>query len=74
MLRSLLIKQPFEQQAPEVQALMQACVKQLLRQARSWGLQPALLDLLSHMPLLHAADYEYALELAHTAGGLAHSW
>jgi hypothetical protein len=43
-------------------------MKQLISQAGQCGLQPALLDLLQHIPLLHAADYEQALQLACAAG------
>lgn len=70
ILRSVLQQRPFQQQPPEAQALLQACMKQLARQAGSWGLQHAALELLRQVPLLHAADYEHVLLLARAAGAL----
>lgn len=70
ILRSVLQQQPFQQQPPEAQALLQACMKLLARQAVAWGLQPALLDLLRRVPLLHAAEYEHVLRLARASGAV----
>ena len=68
ILRSVLQQRPFQQQQPEAQALLQACMKLLVREAGTWGLQPAALKLLRRVPLLHAADYEHVLQLARASG------
>uniref|UniRef100_A0A383WJV7 Uncharacterized protein n=1 Tax=Tetradesmus obliquus TaxID=3088 RepID=A0A383WJV7_TETOB len=68
MLRSVLQQQPFQQQPPEAQALLQACMKQLMRQASIWVLVPEVLDMFCRVPLLRAADYEHALQLARASG------
>lgn len=70
MLRSVLQQQPFQQQPPEAQALLQACMKQLMRQASIWVLVPEVLDMFCRVPLLRAVDYEHALQLARASGAV----
>jgi hypothetical protein len=59
---------PFEQQQQATQAMLQAVMKQLVRNAKRDGLSPRLLQLLPHIPLMHTDDYEDLLQLAETGG------
>jgi hypothetical protein len=70
ILEVMLAKVPFEQQQPAAQAMLQAIMKQLVRNAKRGGLSPRLLQVLPRIPLMHTKDYEQLLQLAETGGRL----
>jgi hypothetical protein len=59
---------PFEQQQPAAQAMLQAVMKELVRNAKRDGLNPRLLQLLPRIPLMHTGDYMDLLLLAVKGG------
>lgn len=58
----------FEQQQPPMQAMLQAVMKLLVRRAKTYGLDPGLLQLLPQVPLMHAEDYKDVLKLVAGTG------
>jgi hypothetical protein len=70
ILEVMIDKLPFEQQQPAFQAMLQAVMKQLVRNAKRDGLNLRLLQLLPRIPLMHTDDYEELLQMAAKAGRL----
>ncbi|KAF6262063.1 hypothetical protein COO60DRAFT_1677904 [Scenedesmus sp. NREL 46B-D3] len=63
-------KRPFQELPAPTQAMLQAVMKQLIRNAKARGLDPRLLQLLPRVPLMHAADYADLMAMMLDAGYL----